>query len=113
MKNKAINEIDNERLHVILTMEGANEYLKMQSAILKHCLQCRVLKVRSGFVCSACPFNRWMRQALQSHPERNTLRWKIYCLGGTFIDWIMLASIAFVFILGLIFSIKFIGEVIL
>ena len=114
MKNKVINDIANEKLQcVILTMEGADEYHKMRAAIIKHCLKCRILKVRSDCVCSVCPFYRWMRQAIQSHPEINTIRWKIYCLGGTFIDWIMLTSIAFTFILGLIFSIKFIGEVIL
>lgn len=114
MKNKAINDIANEKLQcVILTMEGADEYHKMRTAIIKHCLKCRILKVQSDCICSVCPFYRWMRQALQNHPEINTLRWKIYCLGGTFIDWIMLTSIAFTFILGLIFSIKFIGMVVL
>lgn len=114
MKNKAIDNIAKEKLQcVILTMEGADEYHKMRAAIIKHCLKCRILKVQSDCICSVCPFYRWMRQALQNHPEINTLRWKFYCLVGTFIDWIMLTLIAFLFILGLIYFIQFIGEVIL
>lgn len=114
MKNKAIDDIANKKLQcVILTMEGVDECCRMRVAIIKHCLKCRILKVQSDCICSVCPFYRWMRQALQSHPEINTLRWKFYYLVGTFIDWIMLISIAFSFTLGLIFSIKFIGELIL
>lgn len=94
-------------------MDGADEYNKMRAAIIKHCLKCRILKVQSDCICSVCPFYRWMRQALQSHPEINTLRWKIYYLGGTFIDLAVLTSITFVFILGLICFIQFIGMVVL
>lgn len=114
MKNKAINDIANEKLQcVILTMEGADEYYKMRAAITKHCLKCCILKVQSDCICSVCPFYRWMRQALQNHPKINTLRWKIYCLGGTFIDWAVLTSMAFTFILCLIYFIQFIGMVVL
>lgn len=86
--------------------ESANEYNEMRKAIVRHCLECRTLKWRSKYFCSACPFCRWAEKAIERHPEIKSLKWRLCFLGGKLCDLLIFTGSIFCFSYCLILFIK-------